>query len=195
LIILLIAIACLAALATSTYPGVLSNLVEWTIVFSFVFGIAAVPIAGVVALTWLILFAGKGPRRETRIAWKPVGVLLGLLVFTCILLAYNAPCCIAFAACRSSFEELVPHVPASAFRGTPLNRRLGIYWVDQYAADARGGVYFRTYWCGDGLGPDRMSYGFAYKPNQKGSPFGAARYQVLNLGNHWYWFCASDDWY
>ena len=41
-----------------------------------------------------------------------------------------------------------------------------------------------------------MSYGFAYRPNRQGSPFGAARYGVWRLsGSDWYWFRASDDWH
>ena len=79
--------------------------------------------------------------------------------------------------------------------GAPLNRRLGFYGVDEYAADPRGGVYFRVYTGGDGIGPDQMSYGFAHKPNSEGSPFGAASYRVHRLGGDWFWFEASDDWY
>ena len=76
-----------------------------------------------------------------------------------------------------------------------MNQRLGIYLVDEYAADPRGGVYFRVYSGTDGIGPDQMSYGFAYKPNRKGTPFGAARHRLFRLGNDWYWFRASDDWH
>ena len=47
----------------------------------------------------------------------------------------------------------------------------------------------------DGISPDRMSYGFAYKPNAEGTPFGASRYRVFRLGDDWYWFRVSDDWY
>ena len=71
-----------------------------------------------------------------------------------------------------------------------MNRRLGIYEVGEYAADPRGGVYFRVYDGRYNFGPDRMSYGFAYKPNDKGSPFGEARYRVFPLGHDWYWFQA-----
>jgi hypothetical protein len=39
-----------------------------------------------------------------------------------------------------------------------------------------------------------MSYGFAYKPNQKGTPFGAAHYCWSQLVDEWYCFSTSDDW-
>jgi hypothetical protein len=74
-------------------------------------------------------------------------------------------------------------------------RRIGIYWVDKYVADPRGGVYFRTGTGVDGFGPDVMSYGFAYRPNADGSPFGGARYGRWRLFGDWYWFRASDDSY
>ena len=85
--------------------------------------------------------------------------------------------------------------PPSSDRALPLNRRLGIFQVDEYAADPRGGVYVRVHSGGDGLGPDIMSYGFAYQPNSKGTPFGAAEYQTFAIGRGWYWFRASDDSY
>ena len=76
----------------------------------------------------------------------------------------------------------------------PLDRRLGVYRVDQYAADPRGGVYFRTHAGADGLGPDAMSYGFAFRPNREGSPFGNAGYRLFRMTGDWYGFSASNDW-
>ena len=46
-----------------------------------------------------------------------------------------------------------------------------------------------------GNGPDTLSYGFAYKPNRRGSPFGAARYRVYRVFGDWSWFQASNDWF
>lgn len=190
-IIALTAIACLMALAISVYPGLLNDLLFAGILLSFL----VVPVAGIVALIGLIVLARKGKLRGTRVPWTRAGIVVALLFGTYILLKFYVPCRIAFAASRTSFEQMVPQATSSEYQGTPLNRRLGIYKVDKYAADPRGGVYFRVYSGGDGFGPDRMSYGFAYKPNQKGTPFGAAHYRVFRLGNDWYWFRASDDWY
>lgn len=89
----------------------------------------------------------------------------------------------------------MPQATPSEFEGVALNRRLGAYEVDEYAADPRGGVFFRVHIGFDGISPDRMSYGFAFKPNRQGTPFGAARYRVYRLGGDWYWFHASNDWH
>ena len=84
--------------------------------------------------------------------------------------------------------------PVSDFDGARLDRRLGLYQVERYAADPRGGVYFHVHSGADGIGPDRMNYGFVYQPNSRGTPFGAADYRTYKLGDNWFWFRASDDW-
>jgi hypothetical protein len=63
--------------------------------------------------------------------------------------------------------------------------------VDEYAADPRGGVYFRVETAPDG--PDTISYGFAFKPNPEGSPFGNAHYSRTRLTGEWFSYQASDD--
>ena len=117
------------------------------------------------------------------------------MLLTLGLLRYYIPRRLVFPITRAAFQQLVQQAPVSTYRGKPLNQHLGIFFVDEYAADSRGGVYFRTYVGHDGIGPDQMSYGFAYQPNPRGTPFGAARYIVRPLGQGWYWFRASDDWY
>jgi hypothetical protein len=190
-IIALTALACVVALAISVYPGTLNDLFFVGILLSFL----VVPFVGVVALVGAIVLARKGRLRGVRVPWMRVAVVFALLIGTYVLLKFYVPRRIAFAASRASFEQMVPHATPSDFQGTSLNRRLGIYQVDEYAADPRGGVYFRVYKGRDGIGPDVMSYGFAYKPNRQGTPFGAAHYRVFRLGNDWCWFRASDDWY
>ena len=44
-----------------------------------------------------------------------------------------------------------------------------------------------------GIGPDRIRYGFAYRPNPEGTPFGRARYGLSNMVGDWYCFSASND--
>ena len=190
-IIALTALACLLALGISVYPGVLNDLLFIGIFLSFL----AVPVVGIVGVIVLVVLAREGKLRGLQIPWIRVAAVFALLFATYVLLKFYVPRRIAFATSRASFEQMVPQAAPSEYQGTPLNRRLGVYQVDEYAADPRGGVYFRVYSGGDGFGPDRMSYGFAHKPNQKGTPFGAARYRVFRLGNDWYWFRASDDWY
>lgn len=189
--IALTALACVVALAVSIYPGVLNDLLFLAVLLSFLI----VPIVGIVALVTLIVLVCKGKLKGMRIPWRQAAVVLAILFFTFVLLRFYVPRRFAFAASRSSFEQLVTQAAPSEFGGTALNRRLGVYQVDEYAADPRGGVYFRVYTGGDGIGPDQTSYGFAYRPNTKGTPFGAAHYGVFRLGNDWYWFLASNDWY
>jgi hypothetical protein len=83
--------------------------------------------------------------------------------------------------------------PISRYGGKPLGHRLGFYSVDRYAADPRGGAYFRTHAGPDGIGPDTMSYGFAHRPNPEGSPFGRAGYHLSHVVGDWYVFSASND--
>lgn len=189
-IIVLIALACGVALAISVYPGVLIDLLSTGVLLAFLFG----PVWGLLALIGVIVLARKGKLRGLRIPWKQVAVVFALLSATYVLLKFYVPLRIAFAASRASFENMVPQAKPSEFQGTPLNRRLGAYEVDEYASDPRGGVYFRVYRGRDGIGPDAMSYGFAHKPNLQGTPFGAARYRVFPLGHDWCWFYVSDDW-
>jgi hypothetical protein len=39
-----------------------------------------------------------------------------------------------------------------------------------------------------------MSYGFAFRPNGRGTPFGNAHYRQCRLFGDWYVFAASNDW-
>jgi hypothetical protein len=55
-------------------------------------------------------------------------------------------------------------------------------------------TFFRTHTGPDGLGPDQTSYGFAFRPNDQGTPFGNAHYQHHHLFGGWYAFAASNDW-
>jgi hypothetical protein len=154
----------------------------------------ALPLAVVLGVGWLIqmirLAGPSGPRSTLRQA------VLAPAVFTAtlILLVSFLPLRVGFLTCRSEFDALVPSAVASVADrdGAFPERRIGIYRVDEILADPRGGIYFRT-GTGPTLGPDQMTYGFAYRPNGKGSPFGAAEYVVRRVWGDWYWFQASDD--
>ena len=189
--IVLTGLACLSVLTIGVYPGVLNDLLFGAILLSFL----VVPVVAVVTLVVIVVLALKGKLRKIAISWRTLGLMFLTLFLTYGLLRYYVPRRIAFALSRSAFEPFIAQAKPSEYQGTALNKRLGVYRVDQYAADPRGGVYFRVYSGGDGISPDRMSYGFAYQPNPKGTPFGATRYRVFPLGNDWYWFRASDDWF
>ena len=183
-------LACLAALAVSVYPGVLGDLLFMATVLS----LFVIPVVGIAVFAGSIVFARRHTLRIGPYSVNGAAIVAAILLATLILLTCYVPRRIAFALSRSSFEPLVQNAPVSTHDGA-LNRRLGLYNVDKYAADPRGGVYFRVYTGGDGIGPDQMSYGFVHKPNPEGTPFGAAHYGVYALGGDWYWFEASDDWY
>lgn len=188
--IALIVLGCLAALAVSVIPGLLGDLL-FPAILLLIIALPVVAIGGVIAI--VIVYWQHA--RITSVRWKKVAVILMIMAGTVALLRFYVPRRIAFAVSRSAFEELVPQAPKAERQRAQLNRRLGIYLVDEYAADPRGGAYFRVHAGGDGIGPDVMSYGFAYKPNQSGTPFGAARYRLFTLGGDWYCFEASDDWF
>ncbi len=186
-----IGLMCMVALALSIYPGVLNNLVFVAIMLSFI-GLPIMAIVGAIILGW---FAWRGRLRCVTIPWTHVGAALLLLLGTYTLLKFYVPRRIAFAASRSAFERHFAQTAQPENGPALLNRRLGVYQVDQYSVDPRGGTYWRVYSGADGIGPDVMSYGFCYNPNSKGSPFGAAHYRTFRLSDGWYWFRASDDWY
>ena len=196
------AFAFLGLALASLYPGVAGDV-------SFIVALFAIALTPFVVIS-LIAFAALTIRKELPQAteaevaedldvvappslwWRRRAIPVLLLIFAVVLLATGTPRRLAFRLSRSAFEREVAGAPAS-FGPRPLDRRLGAYWVDRYAADPRGGVFFRTYKGMDGLGPDAMSHGFAYRPNGEGSPFGRARYSLSHLHGDWYVFAASDD--
>lgn len=190
-VVLVALLGCASALAVSVYPGVLNDVV----LLGFFAAVFVVPVAGVFALIAALHVAQEGRWRRLCVPWRHIAVALAIMLGTYAVLKVYVPRRIAFAASRTSFEKMLASAPQSEFQGKSLRRRLGVYQVDAYAADLRGGVYFRVYRGSDGIGPNTMSYGFAYEPNREGTPFGAAGYRVYRLGDGWYWFHASDDWY
>lgn len=99
---------------------------------------------------------------------------------------------VAFRRARPAFEALVARAQAASARGEPVERRLGVYDVDQIAADPRGGLYFRTRCRSDGFSARHLSYGFSLRPNRAGSPFGDVDYTLSHLVDDWYCFRASE---
>src|SRR5439155_26254579 len=134
-----------------------------------------IPVLAVAGLVWLFVLIRQGKLKGARPPWRAAGIVLAILFGTCALMKFDVPRRIAFAKARSAFEQLLPRASASnsqGIAGRAVNLRLGIYHVDRFAADPRGGVYFRVHSGADGLGPDVKSYGFAYQPNPQGTPFG-----------------------
>jgi len=147
-----------------------------------------------IALFTLVFIAIKLIRRQGRLSDLPLREAAAVALFavaTAGLVVFAVPRRVAFALSRSAFEETCKSAPEGWHE---LNSRLGLYHVDEYATDSRGGVFFRVNTGPDGF-IDTMSYGFAYQPNREGTPFGAAHYELSHLTGDWYEFQASNDWH
>jgi hypothetical protein len=115
-----------------------------------------------------------------------------VLVLNCGLLCWGAPRRLAFLHARPAFEAAVAASPPAYSGVMRFDRRLGVYHVDQFAADPRGGVYFRTHSGPNGLDRRGTAYGFSHRPNQVGSPFGDEKYALSHVVGDWYTFQASE---
>lgn len=186
----LVTLACLILQLVSVYPGVLNDLALSGFFLLVLIG-PIVLLGGVVAFL-VLWFTNR--IHQIALPWGSTAIVLAIVLGTYVSLKFYLPRRIAFSLSRQAFRQAMRQMPTSEFPQL-LNRRLGIYQVDEYAADPRGGFYFRVYRGRDGIGPDTMSYGFVYQPNGSGTPFGAARYRLYRLGNGWCWFRASNDWH
>lgn len=178
-----------AALGLSIWPGVLNRLLFLSVISAVLW----LPVV-VIALPFLAFHLYRR-HQQRRLSLLPIREAIAIPVLMLIvfgLLVFYVPRRIAFASSRSDFELAAAGAPKSK-QGVSLDRKLGIYQVDQYAADPRGGVYFRVHSTPDG--PDTTSFGFVQQPNPRGTPFGAAHYRVFRLTGDWYWFRVSNDWH
>ena len=192
ILVLVISIACSAGLLVlSLWPGSFDTL-YFIALLTAVFWVPLASIGALVLLILAIRMVIKGAK-GSRASLVRLVVAGAVPFLNLAIVLTNTPLRLAFIFCRPSFEQWVESAPASQDGGEALNRRIGMWCVDEYAADPRGGVYFRVGKGPDGLGPDTMSHGFALKPNFEGSPFGNARYQRLRLTGEWFYFRASDD--
>lgn len=180
----------LGLLALAIWPGLLEDLV-----FHSLFSCLTLPLLGGWAIYVLVIFVRDAARMpddsSKRDHW---GLWSGLVMFiTMALLSFGVPQRIGFALCYTGFQDLVDEGEAQQWQREDLNMQVGPYRVDRYAKDRRGGVFLRTYVGFDGIGPDQMSYGFAFRPNRQGTPFGNAGYRRWRLFGEWYFFATSDD--
>lgn len=165
-------------LGLSAFPGVLEQ-----VPFGPWIGGGLAVVAAVLALRHL-LRSGR-PRR-----WVSAFVVLLCAAVTPYLLWTNVPRRALFGGYRGEFEKLLATAPPPGDHAVVgLNADFDIYWVDQWGTDARGGTYFRTL---AGAGPSGASFGFAYRPNPHGSPFGDADYRLWHLTGDWYSFQAAE---
>ena len=129
-----------------------------------------------------------GPRPGRR-RWFATAALV--LVLNCCSLWCGVPRRLAFLHARPAFQASLAAAPP-AHGGARFDRRLGVYYVDRFAADLRGGLYFRTRSSPEGFYKYRMTYGFCHRPNREGSPFGDGKYALAHVVGDWYAFQASE---
>lgn len=184
--LILCALFVIGSLVLSIVPGRFAAMCGLAIPLTICTG----PVVGFALLLWSVI-RGRG-LRFSRVARPTAFTVLMTATLLTLLIYLHIPQRLVFASVRTQFDALVTAAPTSD-DGVPLNRRIGLYRVDEFARDPRGGVYFRVYIGPDGIGPDRLSAGFAYQPNRTGTPFGRARYQLHSIGDGWYSFSASDD--
>ncbi len=206
LLLKLAAAGSLVLVVLSVYPGVLVDILFLGVLL-FPLWVPALVIGGLILLVVQTRSAGKKPvapdldpiADDIGVGKAPVHprrwiILSPAIVAMSLVLILNGVLRrVAFVLSRPAFQRHIAPAPADEYEGEPLGRLLGVYYVDRYAADPRGGVYFRTHAGPDGIGPDTMSYGFVYRPNREGSPFGRAGYQLSHMVGDWYCFSASND--
>jgi hypothetical protein len=177
-------------LVLAVWPGLLE-----AAVFDIPLVFVSVPLLG----CWFILLVASALRDLARMPGsarrrRKWGLASATVMFAMMgLLWFQVPQRVGLSFCTPRLQELVDAAP----RGggvQELGERVGPYRVDVYGGDPRGGVYFRTRTEQAGLSPDQMSYGFAFRPNGRGTPFGNAYYQLRHLFGDWYGFTVSDDW-
>ena len=180
----------LLALFLSIWPGMLVDLLFLAAILSVLW----VPVVLIcIVLAAIVAYRRREAKAVRPFPWRRTVAIPIIAVVTLALLVFYVPRRAAFLLSRPAFDQTVPTAAVSEFGGASLNRRLGVYMVDEYAADPRGGVYFRVYERPDG--PDVISRGFVFRPNKAGTPFGAAGYKTRHIVDDWYWFKASDDWW
>jgi hypothetical protein len=149
----------------------------------------------------LLLFASGiaswhffGPPRPGRPRRRGHALIILLCIaVTTLLLLTSVPRRLLFRQHQAEFEALLPQAPPPGNHAViGLNADLNIFWIDQWGTDARGGTYFRTVSGRDQGRAERRSFGFAYQPNEQGSPFGDAGYELQHLTGDWYSFSATD---
>jgi hypothetical protein len=206
LLLKLAALGSLVLLFISIYPGVLADVIFIGILL-FPLWLPALGIGGLILLMMRDQSVGKKPVESDpnlidegigggkgpvfRRCWVVCAPVIVILSFG--LIPTGIPRHIAFYLSQPAFQKYVSTAPVSEYQDKALGRLLGFYYVDRYGADPSGGVYFRTHSGADGIGPDIMSYGFAFRPNPEETSFGRAGYCYSHVVGDWYVFSASND--
>ncbi len=136
--------------------------------------------------------------RAFRSGWQKVklklirfALALAITFLTIVLILGDIPQRVAFLPTISSFEQYLEEYSHQDSTSMTFNKRLGIWKVDQYIKDLRGGSYFRIgtadkIFC-------KVSYGFVYKPNKEGTPFGNTLYKLGQITKDWFYFEVTEE--
>lgn len=210
-------VAAFAGWCLSIVPGRFESFLILILILSIVaiYGIAFIGIVGLpvwLFAVWVNYYDIRDWFRKQRTSGKrssfDKGTIVEALAIPCVGMAFLVVCVakipesFGFRLSRSAFETAAADYSSQKAEMldddrsvVTVGKRFGIYQVDQVGIDGRGGIYFRVNTGQDGIGPDRMSYGFVKNPNRTGSPFGRSRYSVRQIGGEWYLFEASDDFF
>jgi hypothetical protein len=186
IILKLVVVASLLMIPIGVVPGGFNPGYIWIILLFFlVFGVGLPFLVGVL-LTDLAQWLDRKP--VTPRGWIPAAIVLSL---TLLLLASRTPCRIGFALCVAGFASKLNEAPGELSTG-PVGFQIGPYRVDSYASDPAGGVFFRTGTVKPFLETATWSHGFAYRPNERHTPFGHTRLRLEHLQGDWYVFRVRD---
>ena len=173
---LLTIVLSLVALGLSMVPGVLGQFLVWP-----VYALAGVYAAVAVGLSLRALVRGPNLSRGHAL------IVLANVVLTPYLLEARTVQALVFDRKRPQFEALLPQAPPPGrHESVLLAADFGIFIVDRWGTDDRGGVYFRS------VQTAHTSYGYAYRPNAIGSPFGDVGYELYPLADDWFAFAARE---
>jgi hypothetical protein len=187
---LILGVLCGWLMWRSATPGANASTMFHAVFYGFGICYSCPPVGAILLLTLFgvggvaAYFIGRDVCR-----WQRLVPVFTMFALTFTLLVLRVPCSLTFAASQAEFEELLENAPLDEYHGGDLDRKVGSFKVDRYGRDARGGVYFRTQAIGF---LDTTSFGFAWKPNPQGSPFGGEDYSLSPLFGDWYVFTATD---
>jgi hypothetical protein len=185
---------CVLCLLWGLWPGSLDPFIVFLAV------LVSVPFLLIVGVHFVFTIIRRFSKDPDFVKASFLRFVLGsaIVVATAGTTLLQIPLGISFVLSKPQFEPFISSAPVSQYacsgERTLLSRRLGMWHVDRYGTDPRGGTYFRIGTSMDGIGPDTMSHGFAFKPNPEGSPFGNAKYYYSRITGSWFYFAASDDW-
>ena len=149
-------------------------------------------VAGIILAT--VIFVVIRFKKEKENSISALKYLLGsgvVVAVSCMMVYLHISLRAAFYLTENSLTEIVE---SQEFTPESLqSRQIGLWCIDKCKTDDTGGVYLRIGGEMDGISPDWISYGFAYRPDPELTPFGRAGYELTGLAGEWYFFSVSDD--